>query len=187
MAGSHSTLRGVRAAALNPSRGSERAQTRRNIHVADASAEACSEQVFLRLPLRPVRPPVTVPFRHSGPEIAHCVGALIAELRRSVGLSREEAAWRAWITPRYWYVLECGNRVPSIAVFVMLARSLGLDPRELLDRLLEKIHYGRGAPPVPEQEHCREYGRKYFRPAVSWLDGSLLTAGSADDISNHAP
>jgi hypothetical protein len=30
----------------------------------------------------------------------------------------------------------------------MLSRSLGLDPRELLDGLLKRMHYGYGAPPV---------------------------------------
>jgi len=116
--------------------------------VAEVSASNRSDQVNFRLPLRPVRAPVTVPFRHCGPEIAECIGELIAELRGSLGITREEAAWRAWITPYYWYVLERGRRVPSIAVFIMLARSLGLDPRELLDKLLEKFHYGSGAPPV---------------------------------------
>ena len=93
------------------------------------------------------RPSVGVPYRHDGPAVAACLGAVLADRRASLGLGPKQVAYRAWIHPSYLRALERGDRQPSVAVFIMLARSLGLDPRELLDGLLEKMHYGRGAPP----------------------------------------
>lgn len=170
MAGFHSTGRATRAAAVaTPISVAVSAKTPSIAQVSDLSASICPEQPIFRLPLRPVRAPVTAPFRHSGPELAQCMGELIAGLRRSLPLRREEAAWRAWITPDYWHVLERGKRVPSIAVFIMLARSLGLDPRELLDKLLEKMHYGRGVPPVFQPGDPRIQDGNQGSPAA-WYD-----------------
>ena len=97
---------------------------------------------------RPVRKPVAPPPGHDIPGVAEEFGGLVADLRERLPLREEQAAYRAWITPAYWHAIERGKRLPSVAVFVMLARALGLDPRELLDALLERMHYGRGAPPV---------------------------------------
>jgi transcriptional regulator with XRE-family HTH domain len=80
--------------------------------------------------------------------VAKCLGEIVSRLRTGIQLRREEAAYRAWISPDYWYAIERGRRLPSLAVFIMLSRSLGLDPRELLDGLLKRMHYGYGAPPV---------------------------------------
>lgn len=60
----------------------------------------------------------------------------------------------------------------------MLARSLGLDPRELLDKLLA-MHYGRGAPPASQPEHgaiayCRN---KTLEPG--WLLDATRSAGES--------
>jgi transcriptional regulator with XRE-family HTH domain len=80
--------------------------------------------------------------------VAKCLGEIVSRLRTGIQLRREEAAYRAWISADYWYAIERGRRLPSLAVFIMLSRSLGLDPRELLDGLLKRMHYGYGAPPV---------------------------------------
>ena len=98
--------------------------------------------------VRPVPRPVAPPPGRDVPGVAEELGGLVADLREKLPLREEEAAYRAWITPAYWHAIERGKRLPSVAVFVMLARALGLDPRELLDALLERMHYGRGAPPV---------------------------------------
>lgn len=99
-------------------------------------------------PERPVRMPVAPPPGHDVPGVALELGHLVAYLRENLPLREEQAAYRAWVTPEYWRAIENGKRLPSLAVFIMLARALGLDPRELLDQLLERMHYGRGAPPV---------------------------------------
>ena len=97
---------------------------------------------------RPVRMPVAPPPLHDVPGVAEELGGLVADLRQDLPLREEQAAYRAWITPAYWHAIERGKRLPSVAVFIMVARALGLDPRELLDALLERMRYGRGAPPV---------------------------------------
>lgn len=112
----------------------------------------------------PARAPVCPPRRHDGPEEAKCLGELIAKLRRRLQIRREDVAYRAWISPAYLYAIERGRRLPSLAVFIMLSRAVGLDPRELLDGLLKQMHYGYGAPPVfqpklrdPSTEAEREF------------------------------
>jgi transcriptional regulator with XRE-family HTH domain len=110
--------------------------------------------------------PVAAPYRHDGPEIARCFGELVAEIRKKLPLRPVDAAYRAWISRGYWGAVERGTRLPSLAVFIMVARSLGMDPRELLDALLERMHYGRGAPPVfqgPPQGRLSEAELEYQR------------------------
>ena len=110
--------------------------------------------------------PVAAPFRHDGPEIARCFGSLVSEIRRKLPLRPVDAAYRAWISRGYWEAIERGRRLPSLAVFIMVARALGMDPRELLDALLERMHYGRGAPPVfqgPPQGRLSEAELEYQR------------------------
>ncbi len=96
----------------------------------------------------PVQAPIAPPPGHDVPGVAQDLGGLVAQLREELPLRLEEAAYRAWISPAYWRAIEQGRRLPSLAVFIMLARALGLDPRELLEALLERMHYGKGAPPV---------------------------------------
>lgn len=110
--------------------------------------------------------PVAAPFRHDGPEIARCFGSLVSEIRRNLPLRPVDAAYRAWISRGYWEAIERGKQLPSLAVFIMVARALGMDPRELLDALLERMHYGRGAPPVfqgPPQGRLSEAELEYQR------------------------
>lgn len=66
----------------------------------------------------------------------------------------------------YWYAIERGKRLPSLAVPIMLSRALGPDPRELLDGVLKRMHYGYGAPPVFQRvarEFSAESERKFER------------------------
>ena len=110
--------------------------------------------------------PVSAPFPHDGPEIARCFGSLVSEIRKNLPLRPVDAAYRAWISHGYWEAIERGRRLPNLAVFIMVARALGLDPRELLDALLERMHYGRGAPPVfqgPPQGRLSEAELEYQR------------------------
>lgn len=167
MADSHSTGKAVRSTdPIAPSSSANASKDLSKSQVADVSARNCPERAASPWSARPARAPVAAPRRHDGPEVAKCLGELIARLRRSVELRREEAAYRAWISPGYWYAIERGRRLPSLAVFIMLARALGLDPRELLDGLLKGMHYGYGAPPVfqpPVREPSAESEREFER------------------------
>lgn len=53
-------------------------------------------------------------------------GVALRTRRHALGLSQEELAFRSGITMRYVSLLETGKRVPTIIVFVALARALGL-------------------------------------------------------------
>ena len=124
------------------------------------------------------RAPISAPCRHDGPEVAQCLGELVAEIRKKLPLRPDEAAYRAWISRGYWHAIEQGKRLPSLAVFIMLARSLGMDPRELLDTLLERLHYGRGAPPVfqgPPHGTLTEAEREYQRLMAAARSFSKVT------------
>lgn len=157
MAGSHSTEKVARATGpITEPSSANASKELSNVRVTDVLAENCPESAISRKPEGPARAPIAPPRRHDGPEVARSLGELIAKLRSSVQIRREEAAYRAWISPDYWYAIERGKRLPSLAVFIMLSRALGLDPRELLDGLLKRMHYGYGAPPV-------------FQPAVREL------------------
>lgn len=124
------------------------ADTDHNCHLANVSSRICPDVGNSPKVLRLARAPVAAPYRHDGPDVARCLGAVLAGRRESLGLAAAQVAYRAWIHTSYLHALERGDRQPSMAVFIMLARSLGLDPRELLDGVLEKMRYGRGAPPI---------------------------------------
>lgn len=53
-------------------------------------------------------------------------GKSLRARRHALGLSQEELAHRSGITMRYVSLLETGKRVPTILVFVALARALDL-------------------------------------------------------------
>lgn len=167
MAGSHSTGEAFRATgAVTATPSANASKDLSKTQVTDVSPRNYPERAISPWSTRPARAPVAAPRRHDGPEVAKCLGELIARLRSSVQLRREEAAYRAWISPAYWYAIERGKRVPSLAVFIMLSRALGLDPRELLDGLLKGMHYGFGAPPVfqsPVREPSAESEREFER------------------------
>ena len=62
----------------------------------------------------------------------------------------------------------------------MLVRALGLDPRELLDALLERMHYGRGAPPVFQRPTpgALTKGQLEYRRLMAAARGLPQAAGS---------
>jgi transcriptional regulator with XRE-family HTH domain len=106
------------------------------------------------------------------------LGSLVSEIRKNLPLRPVDAAYRAWISRGYWKAIERGRRLPSLAVFIMVARALGMDPRELLDALLERMHYGRGAPPVfqgPPQGRLSEAELEYQRLMAAARDFTKVT------------
>jgi len=60
-------------------------------------------------------------------------GARIRELRDLAGMSREEYAARVRLSPRRVAALELGNGWPRAATLERIAKSFGLDVRDLFD------------------------------------------------------
>jgi transcriptional regulator with XRE-family HTH domain len=170
MADFHST--GKAARATGPVAATSSANASKDLskgQVTEVSARNCPEPAITTRRSHPAGAPVAPPLRHDGPEVAKCLGEIVSRLRSGIQLRREEAAYRAWISADYWYAIERGRRLPSLAVFIMLSRSLGLDPRELLDGLLKRMHHGYGAPPV-FQPSVRELSTESEREFKTLMD-----------------
>lgn len=53
-------------------------------------------------------------------------GRVLRTRRSALGLSQEELAHRAGLTPRYISLLECDHRQPTISTVYLLAQGLGM-------------------------------------------------------------
>jgi transcriptional regulator with XRE-family HTH domain len=73
-----------------------------------------------------------------------CLGHIVRGLRAEVGLSQEALAHAADLHPNYVGGVERGERNPSFAALLKLARGLGRRPSEVLERLERS---GEGGPP----------------------------------------
>lgn len=62
------------------------------------------------------------------------VGANIRDLRKAKDWSQERLAFKADIDLTYMGGIERGKRNPSLLVLVEIAKSLGVDPADLLKR-----------------------------------------------------
>lgn len=80
--------------------------------------------------------------------LARMLGARIAELRASVGLTQEKLAWEAGLNSKgFLSRIESGKRVPSLSTLEQLARRLGVEVRDLfifpdrgeIDQAMERI------------------------------------------------
>jgi transcriptional regulator with XRE-family HTH domain len=69
--------------------------------------------------------------------ICHAFGAWLRELRRRRKLSQIDLAARAGISATYLSEIERGDRNPTLAVIVRLARALDAKPTHLVARLDE--------------------------------------------------
>lgn len=63
------------------------------------------------------------------------LGVGIRKLRKEAGYSQEKLAEIADISRYYVYILETGEKSPTLATLVAVARSFGLKPSELLDQV----------------------------------------------------
>jgi ribosome-binding protein aMBF1 (putative translation factor) len=69
-----------------------------------------------------------------GSEIIAALGAAIREHRTAAGLSQTKLAQLAGISRVYLNTVEAGNKCPTVVVLVHLARGLGVDPAQLLEK-----------------------------------------------------
>lgn len=59
-------------------------------------------------------------------------GRTLREKRKAIGLSQEELAYRASLTPRYISLLECDKRQPTISTLYLLSEGLGISLSEFV-------------------------------------------------------
>ena len=86
--------------------------------------------------------------RINTPVVSAALGAALAAQRNSVELTQKAAAKRAAISEGYLRAMERGSRQPSISVLLSLCEAIGVDPRELFNRALDKMEYPVGFIPV---------------------------------------
>jgi DNA-binding XRE family transcriptional regulator len=92
--------------------------------------------------------------RHSNTQVVSAaLGAVLAAQRQSVELTQKAAAQRASITPSYLRAVEKGCSQPNFSVLLSMCEAIGIDPRELLNRTLDKIGYPVGFIPVRSPQH----------------------------------
>ncbi|WP_308621142.1 helix-turn-helix transcriptional regulator [uncultured Desulfovibrio sp.] len=72
-------------------------------------------------------------------ELPNIFGKIISEARRNAGLSQEQVADAIGATNVYICLLETGKRQPSLTATILLARSLGIRPEELLRRVMLRL------------------------------------------------
>jgi DNA-binding XRE family transcriptional regulator len=99
-------------------------------------------------------PYLLLALRHSNtPVVSAALGAVLAAQRQSVELTQKAAAQRASITPGYLRAVEKGCSQPTFSVLLSMCEAIGIDPRELLNRTLDKIGYPVGFIPVRTLQH----------------------------------
>jgi ribosome-binding protein aMBF1 (putative translation factor) len=84
------------------------------------------------------------------PAVAEAVKEVLRSARLDRPLRIGALAQRAQLRSQLIQALEEGTRLPTLPVFIVLAWSLGLDPRELLDRMLRRMNYPDGSKPAPD-------------------------------------
>ena len=82
------------------------------------------------------------------PVVSAALGAVIAAQRKSVELTPKAAAQRASISREYLRAVERGSSQPTVSMLLSLCEAIGIDPRELFTRALDKMGYPVGFIPV---------------------------------------
>ena len=62
-------------------------------------------------------------------------GKLLRQARLKAGMTQEVLAGKTRLTREYISLLESGKRSPTIAVFIRLARAVGLAPSDLIQQI----------------------------------------------------
>lgn len=73
----------------------------------------------------------------------HSFGVFVRKRREKLGLTLEQLAERAGLSPNYIGILENGKRTPSLSSIIALAKGLSVSPSELIVWWWPK-------PPTPE-------------------------------------
>ncbi len=76
------------------------------------------------------------------------MGAVIAAQLASVNVPQSAVARKSFITTARLSAIETGRSQPTISVLLSICEAIGIDPRELFNRALEKMRYPVGYVPV---------------------------------------
>lgn len=68
-------------------------------------------------------------------KVQDAFGVTLRKQRHALGISQEELADRAGITPVYVSLLETGRRVPTIVVVFALAKGLGIPTGDFVSEI----------------------------------------------------
>jgi len=91
----------------------------------------------------------------NSPIVAAAVGAVLAAQRQSVNLAPNAAAGRAAMSTERLRAIEKGASQPNISTFLSLCEAIGVDPRELFNRVLTHMRYPVGYVPVRNSQPDR--------------------------------
>lgn len=65
------------------------------------------------------------------------IGPVLKALRGELGMTQEDVALRACVSRQQLSAFESGTRRPSIEMLVLLAKALGVEPAELMQRAVD--------------------------------------------------
>ncbi|MBS0419537.1 MAG: helix-turn-helix transcriptional regulator [Proteobacteria bacterium] len=91
----------------------------------------------------------------NSPIVATAVGVVLAAQRQSVNLTPNAAANRADMSAERLRSIEKGVSQPNISTFLCLCEAIGVDPRELFNRVLTYMRYPVGYVPVRNSQPDR--------------------------------
>lgn len=77
--------------------------------------------------------------RDLAPSVRFAFGAVLREIRDERGISQDKLAEAADLDRTYPSLIERGLRQPSLAMLFALARGLGVDPCEIVRRVMEHL------------------------------------------------
>ncbi len=65
------------------------------------------------------------------------IGEVLRDMRKQIGMTQEDVALRACISQQLVAAFESGKRRPSIEMLALLAKALGIEPAELMQRAVD--------------------------------------------------
>jgi DNA-binding XRE family transcriptional regulator len=84
----------------------------------------------------------------NAPVVSSTLGAFLAAQRQSVQLTQQFVAQKASISAGQLRAIEKGVLQPTISTFLSICEAIGIDPRDLFNRALERMGYPVGFIPV---------------------------------------
>lgn len=73
-------------------------------------------------------------------EVAAVFGAVLRRTRRVRGVTQEQLAAAGGVSSQFVSMLERGVNQPSLHTVVMMARGLGVDPRDLVGETIQGLN-----------------------------------------------
>ena len=74
-----------------------------------------------------------------GRQVASAFGSVLRAVRQEAGVTQEDLAFRADVDRAYPSLLERGQRQPTLAIVLRVARALTIEPAELVNRTIARL------------------------------------------------